>query len=354
MLRGFLKFLKYLLITVLVIVVLLGAYLAVRTISTNHRRKNVSDSYEISEIRELSLGGRKQKIMIEGKSKDLPIVLFLHGGPGIPIPWNVGSRGVIPEITDKNIFVTWDQYGSGINKAKLDESFSTETLVDMAKDLVRELRKEFPDQKLTLFGVSWGSYLTARLAVDMPESIDSVVVYGQITKAMNLNDEIFNALRESNLPDKDKEKLETIAAKKEFDIDDALLVSKWVNRYTEGMVAKGTSLWDYVPILLDTALSPDYHIRDGIALMDNDYDDNKNFIQQVFDLDLGPLLQKVEIPYTILQGEYDLVTSTQAVKELVDSSDNPYLKLEILPDSSHNPSKEAIKKIIQFENYRSE
>lgn len=298
------------------------------------------------------MGGKKQKVIIEGKSKDLPIVVFLHGGPGLPIPWNVSSCGLYPEITEKNIFVTWDQYGSGINKAQLDESFSTETLVEMAKDLVRNLKKDFPEQKVMLFGVSWGSYLTARLATEMPESIDSVLVYGQMTVADNLSEENFATLRASKLSDKDKEKLEEITAKKEPDINDRMLVSGWISRYTEGMVAQGTSFWDYVPLLLDSAFSPDYRLRDGIALMVNDYDGHQNFLQQVFEIDLREVLKEVKVPYMIVQGEHDLVTSTNSVKALVDSADNPYLKLEIIPNSSHNPSQAALEQLIRFEQYR--
>lgn len=34
-------------------------------------------------------------MLIEGKNKDLPVVITLHGGPGTPIPFSVGCR-VIP------------------------------------------------------------------------------------------------------------------------------------------------------------------------------------------------------------------------------------------------------------------
>lgn len=42
-------------------------------------------SCEVSEIAEVTLGGYSQKIAIEGKSKSLPVVITLHGGPGSPL-----------------------------------------------------------------------------------------------------------------------------------------------------------------------------------------------------------------------------------------------------------------------------
>ncbi|MGL5354693.1 MAG: hypothetical protein ACRDA5_15475, partial [Clostridium sp.] len=75
----------------------------------NKFRKKVIENNEIGVIENFTLGGYEQKVLIEGKSKDLPIVLTLHGGPGSPIPFSVGCRGLFPNFTDKFIMVYWDQ-----------------------------------------------------------------------------------------------------------------------------------------------------------------------------------------------------------------------------------------------------
>ena len=87
----------------------------------NKQRKAVIEGFEISEITEVELGGIRQKILIEGKTGDLPVVISLHGGPGTPIPFCAGARGLFPEFTDRCILVCWDQYGCGINNARLDD-----------------------------------------------------------------------------------------------------------------------------------------------------------------------------------------------------------------------------------------
>lgn len=53
----------------------------------NKARKLIIKENEISEIVTFSLGKIPQKILIEGKSRDLPVVINLHGGPGSPIPF---------------------------------------------------------------------------------------------------------------------------------------------------------------------------------------------------------------------------------------------------------------------------
>ena len=52
-----------------------------------------------AEICTFSLGGYPQKVLIEGRSQELPVVITLHGGPGTPIPFSVGCRGLFPEFT---------------------------------------------------------------------------------------------------------------------------------------------------------------------------------------------------------------------------------------------------------------
>lgn len=69
------------------------------------KRKERMEGNEISAVFEFVLGGYPQKVMIEGKEKSLPVVLALHGGPGTPIPFSVGCRGMFPAFTDHFLMV---------------------------------------------------------------------------------------------------------------------------------------------------------------------------------------------------------------------------------------------------------
>ena len=57
------------------------------------KRKQIIAGNEISQLYTFLLGGISQKVLIEGKTKELPVVITLHGGPGTPIPLSVGCRG---------------------------------------------------------------------------------------------------------------------------------------------------------------------------------------------------------------------------------------------------------------------
>ena len=139
------------------------------------KRKKTIEENEISEISEATLFGFPQKIMLDGKSRSNPVLIFLHGGPGSPLPLCVGSRGLFPEITEHFTLVCWDQLGCGVNNCELDDSFRIDNFVEMTVDLIREMKRRFPKNRLYLFGASWGSVLALKAADKVPELLNGVV-----------------------------------------------------------------------------------------------------------------------------------------------------------------------------------
>ena len=115
------------------------------------KRKDVILNNEISELCVFTLNGYEQKVLIEGKRKDSPIIITLHGGPGTPIPFSVGCRGLFPAFTDIFIMVYWDQLGSGINNYVIDDTFSIDSFVQMTEELVAQIKKKFPNNKVMIF-----------------------------------------------------------------------------------------------------------------------------------------------------------------------------------------------------------
>lgn len=67
--------------------------------------------YEIDEVRKISIGGVGQKIHIRGEKRTNPVLLFLHGGPGISNRDSVVNRE--KDLCDVFTIVAWDQRGTG-------------------------------------------------------------------------------------------------------------------------------------------------------------------------------------------------------------------------------------------------
>lgn len=308
----------------------------------NKKRKAYIESCEISRLETVHLAGFDQKILIEGKRKNAPVVLFLHGGPGSPIPFSVGCRGLFPEFSDQFVMVYWDQLGCGINNRVIDDSFTVRNFVDMTADLVRYLRAEFPGNQLILFGMSWGSQLAAGAALAVPEMIDEVVIWGQVLRLPNFSEAAFDALERSAMPAKAKRELAEIRGKARWGRADAMKMSAFIRKYTEGFQAKSGEKAPMGPVIRGILTSPDYSFRDFCAIMVNGYLRNNSLIAEMLEADLSGELAQMPVPYTIFQGDKDLVTATADVVEFMKTCENPNLRLVIVPGNGHMPGKSGM------------
>ncbi len=309
-------------------------------------RKEYSAGCAISEIAHIKLGGYEQRILLEGKNADAPVVLFLHGGPGFPPPFCVGARGLFPDITDRFIAVYWDQYGSGINHAKIDDSFCIAQFVRMTEELIAYLKDRFPAQKLYLFAVSWGSMLSAYAARSVPDLIDGVCAAGQIVLPPMLSGKTFEAVARSRAPKKAKRAVAEIGNTPRPTAKQIALLSKTVRKYTAayGKKEKKSGVENPMKGVFESA---DYRFSDKIACFVNGYRHNTSLLKELSTIDLSETLAGVSVPYCIYGGDGDLVTCVEEAQALA-AANNPLLRVTVLQGEGHIPSAAAIKEIFGY------
>lgn len=307
--------------------------------------KKMLSSNEISEVLSFMLNGYEQKVLVEGKNKDLPIVITLHGGPGTPIPFSVGCRGLFKEFTDKFIMVYWDQLGCGINDHVIDDTFSIDTFVIMTEELIEKVKERYPKNKVMIFSMSWGSILSAKLLERSPYVVDAVIAAGQIVKNVFLCEEVMNCLEQTRLSKKKLERIRTLTID-DHTGKDLQLISNSLRKHTDAYQNKTGAKTPIWPILKGLLTSPDYSFQDFKAIMVNGYRKNHSLWKEILRIDLSETLSKVEIPYVILQGDTDIVASTKTVQELVSASGNDNLKLQIVENTGHMPGVEMMEAIM--------
>ncbi len=309
------------------------------------KRKEIIAKNEISELCSFTLGGYEQKVLIEGKKKDAPIVIVLHGGPGTPIPFSVGCRGLFPAFTDEFIMVYWDQLGCGINDHVIDDTFSIDSFVRMTEELAAQIKKKFPDQKRMIFSTSWGSILSAKLLERDPHAVDAVVACGQIVKDVLICDEVRGALSQSKISKKYLERINQVTVDHYTD-EDLQLIAGSLRKYTDAYQNRAGVKAPMGPIIRGLLASPDYSLKDFKAVMINGYRKNTSLWKEILKIDLSGVLSNVKIPYIILQGETDLVASTKTVKELTANSENANISCQVIPKTGHFPGVEMMDSIL--------
>lgn len=127
----------------------------------------------------IHLGGFPQKIHIKTLNENNPVLLFLHGGPGVCNRHTIIADHA--DLLDTFTVATWDQRGSGGSYWGVDvETLTIDQLVEDANDLVIWLCRRFQKDKIFVIGGSWGSELGTYLTSRHPEYIAAFVGFGQV------------------------------------------------------------------------------------------------------------------------------------------------------------------------------
>ena len=115
----------------------------------------------IAAIETVTLGGVEQTVTLRGVDTSNPVLLFLHGGPGVPSsPW-VSWNNFQAELEANFVVVHWDQRGAGksFSEDLTPEDMRLEHFVSDTLALTDILRERFEQDKIFLWGHSWGSGL---------------------------------------------------------------------------------------------------------------------------------------------------------------------------------------------------
>lgn len=118
-------------------------------------------SGSIAAIETVNLGGFEQTITIRGLDASNPVLLHLHGGPGMPSsPWATWN-GYFSELEKHFVLVHWDQRGAGKSYSKelTPKDMELENFINDTLELTEILRQRFNQDKIFLWGHSWGSTL---------------------------------------------------------------------------------------------------------------------------------------------------------------------------------------------------
>jgi len=135
----------------------------------------------ISEKIFVEINGTRQGMFIQSADTSHPLLLFLHGGPGMPELFlnSTHPTGLEQDFT----VVWWEHRGTGISYGPEipQESLTVEQLIADATAVTNYLRNRFAKEKIYLLGHSWGSFLGIQVAYTAPELYHAYIGMAQIS-----------------------------------------------------------------------------------------------------------------------------------------------------------------------------
>jgi pimeloyl-ACP methyl ester carboxylesterase len=293
-----------------------------------------------------SINGVEQWITIRGDSRCNPVLMVLHGGPGMA----ASSGAPLYAIWEKDYTVVqWDQPMSGATYAKNVGKdigpLTIERYVADAGAVIDHVRDRLDKSQVIIMGASWGSILGIHLAHDRPEDIAAYVGTPQVVsgpRGMALNYELALEAARKNGNTEAINALEALGPPPFSEVNEFMLLAQYSNAPVippspEEMAA----LYRIGPLLLQPPSPDATHIPRDVALPD------MTQTMQVLSEAVGAVYSEMrivelrnlgldfDVPIFVFQGERDLVAPASLAREYVEGIQAPAKGFEVIRGAGH-------------------
>jgi pimeloyl-ACP methyl ester carboxylesterase len=285
-------------------------------------------------LKEIIIGGIMQYISIHGQDTTKPILLMLHGGPGMA---QIGlARHFNTELEKEFVVVNWDQRGAGKSyHNNIDTvTMTTSQFVSDAIELSEYLCKNYTRKKIFICGHSWGSAIGIKAAALRPDLYTAFIGIGQVVniiegqklsyqyvmqQATTANDTktitVLNKLGPA--PYSTMPKLQTLVNCIEK-YNGSVYNGKINALMKKGASTKEYNLWDWV-----------WRFNKGMKFS------LKHLLPHTLELNLASEIKKINVPVYFIMGTSDYQTPIALVKPFYENIQAPAKKYFEIKNCAH-------------------
>lgn len=280
----------------------------------------------VASLERIELGGSPQWILVRGDPAK-PLVVFLHGGPGMPTMW-MAHRFQRP-LEDEFLLVHWDQRGAGKSFAERPppETMTDERILADALELIDTLSRRYRKDRVVLVGHSWGTYVGTLFARRHPERLHAYVGIGQVTGSAERD-----SIVEAWIAARARESGETEAI---ADVEErgTAAQEEWLFRFG-GEIHGETS---FMPFVWTGLKAPEYGLMDVPRVPRGSSWSSEHMREIALD---GPLHEEIRclaVPVRLFVGRHDYVTPAELAVDWLERLEAPSKGVVRFEDSAHFP-----------------
>ncbi|GAB3255719.1 alpha/beta hydrolase [Larkinella harenae] len=295
----------------------------------------------IAEWVPLTVNGTQQWLLIRGPNRTKPVLLFLHGGPGLPELSLLTGH----ELEQHFVVVNWDQRGSGksfsgnVFRQYGTFPFTVETFVDDAAQVSRYLSRRFGQPKIYLLAHSWGTFLGVLTVQKYPHLYQALFCISQIARQLEAEQISYDWVLQQARQHENKRQVAKLIRQgrppypPEAWLDYLTWQRELVARYGGGMY-KG----HFFPLFIRSILlSREYSLADKLHYALGAQESVRYLWPAVVATDLTSAAPELKVPYVLFQGVHDYQTPYAVAQRYFNQLKAPQKRLFTFVNSAHSP-----------------
>ncbi|MFK7803336.1 MAG: alpha/beta fold hydrolase [Anaerolineae bacterium] len=294
-----------------------------------------SDTHSIAEERMIELGGVEQYVLLRGKDRTAPLLVYVHGGPGASATPFLRTHNA--ELENEFIAVYWDQRGAAKSfNSNLDPAYMTiDKMTADLGELIDLLLAEFNQEQVILVGHSWGTVLALEHVANRPETVAAYIAVSQTTNQSESNTlGVEWALAQAQAAGDENAiaKLEAIGLPP-YTIEEFYTQRRYLNQFGGTLVEPQTDL-DLLRLSLATS---EFAWPDAISFVRSTSFSGRALWAEQQQYDAQTRHSSIEVPMYLMLGQHDKVISPELGIEYFDSLEAPEKELIWFEESAHAP-----------------
>lgn len=282
----------------------------------------------IAKIEYIELGGIEQCILIRSENLNNPIMLFLHGGPGMPMMY-MAHEFQRPLEKDFTV-VQWDRRGAGKTYSRNQSSIkdmNIRRILDDTYALMDTLLHRYHQDKIILVGHSFGTYLASIITNERPDLIKAYVSVGQVVDNERARTLQISFIREKAIK-QDREDI--ISA---LDQSEKPNLENWLFEFGAELKASKS----FFPLVWSGIQAPEYTLSEVMNVAKGSSFSSTHMKYNVLARSLFSEITEYSMPVYFFIGQSDYTTPHQLVTDYYESISAPDKRIVYFENSAHFP-----------------
>ncbi|MBR2564253.1 MAG: alpha/beta hydrolase [Paenibacillus sp.] len=294
----------------------------------------IKGSNSIHVLEQVIINGTSHEIMIRGEDLANPVILYVHGGPGVSeLPYAKKYQNL---LESQFTVVNYDQRASGKSYHFFEDysNLSADLLVEDALAVTDYITKRLGKNKVILIGHSYGTYIGTLAAHRAPEKYEAYIGIGQMADTQQSETDGWNyVMEQARLADNHEDINQLEQVYERIKQGQAFTPRDIVERY-----GGASRLMDSPDnSFLGMTFSNEYNMLDAIRFYKGIMYSQEILISEAMVRPLPSLITKLDLPFYFVMGDYDFMTSSHAAKVFFDQIEGNQKEFITYKDSAHYP-----------------